>query len=64
MAQSGGSNRETLDYVFALLTDGERQLLICALAGNHPDRLRPLRPEVLRSLARTSTWYQPAGAPR
>lgn len=46
------SDRATLVEAFARLTAGERQLLVCALAGNHPPRLAPLRMEVLRGLAK------------
>lgn len=37
---------------FRRFTKDERQLLLCALAGNHPERLAPLRPKTLRALAR------------
>jgi hypothetical protein len=46
------SDRDTLTAAFAMLTPDERQLLTCALAGNHPDQLAHLRMEVLRGLAR------------
>lgn len=46
-----GSPPYALRESFALLTPDERQLLTCALAGNHPDRLAPLRTSVLRGLA-------------
>jgi hypothetical protein len=45
-------DRERLTAAFTMLTDEERQLFICALAGNHPQRLSYLRPAVLRGLAR------------
>ena len=45
------SERATLVAAFSRLTADERQLLICALAGNFPERLAPLRMEVLRGLA-------------
>ena len=46
------SDRDTLTEAFAMLTPDERQLLTCALAGNHPEWLAPLRMEVLRGLAK------------
>ena len=55
VSEHGGtmqSDRDTLIAAFAMLTPAERQLITCALAGNHPERLAPLRMEVLRGLAR------------
>lgn len=46
------SSKATLVEAFARLTPDERQLLTCALAGNHPESLAPLRMEVLRGLAK------------
>lgn len=44
-------NRDRLHKAFGLLTPHERQLLTCALAGNHPGRYDELRPSVIRALA-------------
>lgn len=54
LAQGGvmQSERSTLIDAFSRLTNDERQLLVCALAGNYPERLAPLRMEVLRGLAK------------
>jgi hypothetical protein len=49
---SANSERDTLVAAFSLLTASERQLLICALAGNFPPKLAHLRMEVLRGLAK------------
>lgn len=46
------TDSERLVAAFSHLTQDERQLLTCALAGNHPLRLAPLRMPVLRALAR------------
>ena len=51
----GGSNLHTLEEVLAGLSPDVRQLLTCALAGNHPDALSHLRDPVIRSLARADT---------
>ena len=45
-----------LFYAFQRLTADERQLLICALAGNHPPKLAHLRMPVLRALAKADGW--------
>lgn len=50
-AQPEQSDSERLAEAFARLTGPERQLLVCALAGNHPPGLAKLRPPVLRALA-------------
>ena len=44
-------HRDRLREAFCRLTANERQLLTCALAGNHPDALSILRPSVIRALA-------------
>lgn len=41
-----------LTAAFLALSPGERQLLLCALAGNHPPKLAELRMPVLRGLAK------------
>lgn len=43
---------DRLERAFAELNAGERQLLTCALAGNHPPHLAPFRMPVLRALAK------------
>lgn len=48
------NQRERLYGAFSALTADERQLLTCALAGNHPPKLAHLRMPVLRSLARAN----------
>lgn len=48
----GQSDTDRLADAFRLLTGPERQLLVCALAGNFPERLNELRPSVLRGLAK------------
>jgi hypothetical protein len=47
------SERRTkrLADAFRQLEPRERQLLTAALAGNHPDGLSDLRPDVIRALA-------------
>lgn len=45
------TDSERREAAFDLLTPDERQLLTCALAGNHPPRLAYLRVPILRSLA-------------
>lgn len=47
-----GESGDRLTLVFKRLTEDERQLLTCALAGNHPPRLNDLRIPVLRGLAK------------
>lgn len=47
------SDSERLERVFAGLSSLERQLLVCALAGDHPLVLTALRPPVLRALSKT-----------
>jgi hypothetical protein len=49
-------NREmAMTDLFAQLSAPERQLLVCALAGNHPPSLAHLRVPVLRALARVGS---------
>jgi hypothetical protein len=43
---------ELAENPFKALTQDQRQLLVCALAGNHPPRLAHLRMDVLRMLAK------------
>ncbi len=43
---------DRLAQAFRLLSAPERQLLVCALAGNHPPHLSELRMPVLRGLAK------------
>lgn len=50
MSQSD-SDRDRLRVAFCRLTATERQLLTCALAGNHPPKFGDLRMPVLRALA-------------
>lgn len=47
---------------FQLLTADQRQLLVCALAGNHPPKLAHLRMDVLRDLARADREAKEAAA--
>ena len=70
MGQSGGRERDAMDdrieqhrrerlsKAFALLNPDERQLLTCALAGNHPPALASLRMPVLRALARADRGWE------
>lgn len=70
MSQSGGRERDAMDdrkerdrrerlsKAFALLNPDERQLLTCALAGNHPSGLASLRMPVLRALARAERGWE------
>jgi hypothetical protein len=46
------NDTDRLAEVFRQLSGPERQLLVCALAGNHPPNLAPIRPRVLRGLAK------------
>lgn len=46
------SDSDRLADAFGRLTGPERQLLVCALAGNHPPSLAELRLPVLRGLAK------------
>ena len=46
------SDHLTLEEAFELLHPDERQLLTCALAGNHPPHLAHLRMPILRALAK------------
>lgn len=54
MAERGRQNddSERLDRAFCYLTPDERQVLTCALAGNHPERLAIHRAALIRALAR------------
>jgi hypothetical protein len=46
-----------------MLSGPERQLLTCALAGNHPPFLGPLRMPVLRALARADGLQRRSDTP-
>lgn len=46
------TDSDRLTEAFGKLTGPERQLLTCALAGNHPAKLAHLRMPVLRALAK------------
>jgi hypothetical protein len=46
------TDRFRLARAFGLLSVEERQMLICALAGNFPERFSDLRMPVLRGLAK------------
>lgn len=52
MTPSEQSDTDRLAEAFRMLSGPERQLLTCALAGNHPTQLAPLRPSMLRGLAK------------
>lgn len=52
-SQSDSTDR--LAEAFGQLTGPERQLLVCALAGNHPPGLAELRPPVLRGLIKAGS---------
>ncbi len=43
---------DRLADAFGRLSSPERQLIVCALAGNHPENLRARRIPVLRGLAK------------
>jgi len=55
MTDSEQSDSDRLGDAFGALTGPERQLLVCALAGNHPPNLAVLRAPVLRGLARAGS---------
>jgi len=55
MTVSGSSDSDRLAEAFSRLSGPERQLLVCALAGNHPDGLAQLRPAMIRGLAKAGS---------